>query len=105
MGVIGVLLLGSSPVVGYIIHPDSWGKGYATEALQGLLAAWWALPLEEKDAGDGDGLMADGDAIFAETEKENAGSGRVLMKCGFQAIDEFFDDGVLVVLWKLERSA
>lgn len=106
IGVIGVLFQSDgNPAVGYIFHPDFWGKGYATESLRGLLDAWWALPLEETDAGDAGGPKADGDVLFAETEKENSGSLRVLDKCGFRAVDEFDDEGVQVVVLKLTRPS
>lgn len=106
IGVIGVLFQGDeNPVVGYIIHPDFWGKGYATESLRGLLDAWWALPLERIDAGSGFGPKTDGNVLFAETEKDNARSLRVLDKCGFRAVDEFDDDGVQIVVLKLARPA
>lgn len=105
IGVVGVLFMGSNPVVGYIINPDSWGKGYATEALRGVLDAWWALPLQDEDAGIADGPKADGDVLFAETEKDNAGSLRVLAKCGFCIVDEFDDEGVPVVVLKLSRPS
>ncbi|KAK2752681.1 hypothetical protein FQN54_008059 [Arachnomyces sp. PD_36] len=105
IGVIGVLFMGSNPVVGYIIHPDSWGKGYATEALGALLDAWWALPVGETEAEAADGPKADPDVLFAETEKNNTGSLRVLEKCGFHIVDEFDDEGVPVVVLKLARPS
>ena len=55
--------------IGYNINRGFWGRGYATEAVRGLLD--WAL--KELD-------VHDFTAFYA---KENAASGRVLEKCGF----------------------
>jgi len=33
--------------VGWHLHPDSWGNGYATEAAQGALAMAWSAGLQE----------------------------------------------------------
>ena len=32
------------PEIGYKFRREVWGRGYATEFLAALLAAWWALP-------------------------------------------------------------
>ena len=38
---------GGDVEVGWHLHPDSWGHGYATEAAQGALAKAWSDGLEE----------------------------------------------------------
>ncbi|RHZ70174.1 hypothetical protein CDV55_105028 [Aspergillus turcosus] len=40
IGYVGINQVYPSPEIGYSIHPDYWGKGYATEALDGLLKTW-----------------------------------------------------------------
>lgn len=51
------------------------------------------------------GAETDGEALFAETERDNVGSLRVLDKCGFRVVDEFDDDGVPIVVLKLRRPS
>ncbi|KAK2768904.1 hypothetical protein FQN53_006251, partial [Emmonsiellopsis sp. PD_33] len=34
-------------MMGYTIHPDEWGKGYATEFAPALVKAWFSLPWRE----------------------------------------------------------
>ena len=38
---------GGDVEVGWHLHPDSWGQGYATEAAQGALAKAWSDGLAE----------------------------------------------------------
>lgn len=57
------------PAIGYILHPDMWGRGLATEALAAVIAHVFAthrLP-----------------AIEADVDPRNHGSLRVLGKLGF----------------------
>ncbi|KAI0817319.1 acetyltransferase domain-containing protein [Xylaria sp. FL0064] len=37
------------PEVGYKLAPAHWGRGYATEAMRAVLAAWWGLPRGEEE--------------------------------------------------------
>jgi hypothetical protein len=53
--------------IGWHLHPDSWGRGLATEAAQPLLARGFAHGLEE---------------IWAVTDPENRRSARVCEKLG-----------------------
>lgn len=55
--------------VGYWIEPDSWGRGYASEALSGLLSL----------AG-----LAGHRRIVSRHAADNPASGRVLRKAGFR---------------------
>lgn len=57
-------------LVGYWIARSHWGRGVATRALSSLLA-------EERER-----------PLFACAAKDNAGSLRVLAKCGFRVVDE-----------------
>ena len=68
--VIGKAGLYRFPEIGFILHPDAWGKGYAREALQPVLARAFAvhqLPCVE-----------------ADVDPRNAASLRLLTGLGFQ---------------------
>lgn len=59
---------------GYVISKDYWGKGYATEAIQGVLSyAFYILHL---------------DAVTCSHFSGNESSKSVLEKCGFKFISE-----------------
>ena len=62
----------NAPRLGYFFHPDSWGKGYATEALAAALAHAFEV------------LMWD--VIEADTFDDNPASSHLLRKAGFTAI-------------------
>lgn len=93
VGVIGTktdCFLQDSIEIGYGILPDSWGKGYATRALQ-LLCSWlFSLPNIK--------------LITAETSQSNAASQRVLEKCRFIKTDtgQSEEDGTLF-LWSKNK--
>lgn len=72
---------GAEVEVGYGLVREAWGWGFATEALQGLLA--------ELDAGV---------AVRASIRPENAASLRVVAKCGFTQLRGTTDDGELVMV-------
>lgn len=59
------------PEIGYILHPDHWGRGYATEALRTVIprafARWPAL-----------------DRLTAGFDPRNDASRRVLRRLGFR---------------------
>jgi RimJ/RimL family protein N-acetyltransferase len=90
--------------VGYLLEESYWGKGYATEALEGFLQEWWGLQrqvLTIEVAQDGrDGVLRGGKeesgelfekrgVLKALCEAENLSSLRVLQKCGFDRIRTF----------------
>jgi RimJ/RimL family protein N-acetyltransferase len=56
--------------LGYILHPDHWGKGLAQEALEAILEAAWALHPELTE-------------ITAEIDPRNESSARLLTRLGF----------------------
>ena len=58
--------------LGYLIHPDHWGRGYATEALGACIRALFDMGYQRVAAG-----------YF----EENIASGRVMEKSGMHRID------------------
>ncbi|WP_336205339.1 GNAT family N-acetyltransferase [Nonomuraea sp. LPB2021202275-12-8] len=66
------------PELGYRLHKRAWGKGYATEG---------SLALVDKAFGE---LGAR--RVFARTMTVNAGSRRVMEKCGLRYVRTFFED-------------
>jgi RimJ/RimL family protein N-acetyltransferase len=57
------------PEIGYILHPDHWGQGLATEALTGVIAHIFSTrPIA---------------AIQADVDPRNTGSLRLLARLGF----------------------
>lgn len=71
-------------LVGSWIDKEHWGKGVATEALSLFLRLVAARPL------------------YARVAKHNAGSVRVLEKCGFVAVaEEAGEDGVEEIVMRL----
>lgn len=65
---------GASPMLGYWVHRDTWGLGYATEAARGLLTyAREALGIQ---------------CVMSITDPDNRPSQRVLTKLGFACLGE-----------------
>ena len=62
------------PEIGYILHPDAWGKGLATEALSAIIAHGF----EARNL----------DVIKADVDPRNHASLRLLQKLGFEAGSE-----------------
>lgn len=63
--------------VGYVIHPDYWGHGYASEVLRAMYGELRRMGYKRVRAG------------FFE---ENPASRRVMEKCGMHLIDETDED-------------
>jgi len=94
VGVIGSRF-SEPPECGYMFRTDMWGKGYATEALRAWLEVYWALPRKDVtvEGKDGAEYGTEAESLLAETELGNAGSRRVLVKCGFTELRTWEDDG------------
>ncbi|MFI5616505.1 GNAT family N-acetyltransferase [Streptomyces sp. NPDC051567] len=58
--------------VGYVLREDTWGNGYATEAVRRLVAFAFSL--------------TGTDRLTARHLTENTASGRVLLKSGFECV-------------------
>ncbi|KAJ5920721.1 hypothetical protein N7454_009254 [Penicillium verhagenii] len=88
IGAVGINSLVPVPSIGYSIHPDFWGKGFVSEAVAGVVDAWWDL--ERKDAGVRvlGGAQLEMEKLFAACNKANVGSVKVLLKNGFEIYEE-----------------
>lgn len=104
VGSIGMNVVHPLPNAGYGIHYDYWGKGYATEALRGLLKAWWALPREGNESTNEDGECAlKREKVLAGAAKANGASVRVLEKCGFKVYREHeYENGDVLCFFAIE---
>ncbi|MEV0271069.1 GNAT family N-acetyltransferase [Hamadaea sp. NPDC050747] len=74
VGSIGLTLEGSSAEIGYVIHPDYWGRGVATRAAIEMVR----LGFDEL------GLTR----IYAQFSRENPASVRVVEKVGLHQVDD-----------------
>lgn len=72
--------------VGYGLVREAWGWGFATEALQALVAE-----------------LEPGIAVRASIQPENKASLRVVAKCGFTQLRGATDDGELVMVRPAQR--
>ncbi|KAJ5183692.1 hypothetical protein N7492_001308 [Penicillium capsulatum] len=86
VGTVGINALIPAPSIGYGLHPDLWGSGYASEAVAAVVGAWWKLPRVES-------VSAEPEKLFAACDKRNLRSMRVLQKCGFVIYEEKVLDG------------
>ena len=84
--VIGLVGAIRTPEVGYMFHPDSWGKGYATEAMVAYMPLLW----EHVDPATAPEWRRY-DYSEAFTDAENATSRKLLEKLGF-------------TLWEIRRQ-
>jgi ribosomal-protein-alanine N-acetyltransferase len=77
--------------VGYRLHPDYWGKGYATESGKAALKYGFEV-LNAKE-------------IIGTCHEENIASRRALEKCGLRFIEKFMYDSKLPCDWlKITKS-
>ena len=76
--VIGTVLVrcgqDQTPFIGYALHPDFWGQGYASEAAKALIDTVF--------------LLTDAEHMAATVRADNAASRHVLAKLGFVATGE-----------------
>ena len=57
------------PEIGFILHPDHWGRGYVAEAMQAIIPELFT--------------MSDVPALIADVDPQNTASLKVLEKLGF----------------------
>ncbi|KAJ4046788.1 hypothetical protein NW756_005411 [Fusarium oxysporum] len=91
-GVYGVDARTRWPSLGYYVRCEYWGRGYASEAMAAVVAAWWRLPRSpgvemELDPSSVGRAVAAGEEVperlFAFIASTNAGSIGVMRKLGF----------------------
>lgn len=75
--IIGILGSFHWPNIGYLIHEDHAGRGYATEALQAFIPKYFERVPSPTDGRPGF------DYIDGHTLDDNFASQRILQKCGF----------------------
>lgn len=76
---------GNEAELGYTLHPDHWGHGYATEAARALLDFGFAqLPV---------------DRITATCRPENVASAGVLLKLGMEQVGHLRNDRLIRGTW------
>lgn len=76
--------------MGYSLRKQDWGKGYATE----IVTKGIDYVFDSKRY----------DTIYAFTHLQNAGSKKVLVKCGFTQLDNVIEDGKPSTLFLLKRT-
>jgi RimJ/RimL family protein N-acetyltransferase len=86
------------PEVGYSFKQTAWGKGYATEFLNGFLENYWSLPRTETelevdprsvDVEAGSSTPTIGERLTALADVKNVGSVKVLEKTKFSKFSEW----------------
>ena len=102
IGAVGVNSLIPSPSLGFGIHPDFWGRGYVSEAVAGVVKAWWQLA--RKDPNDSES-NSESEKLFAACNKANVGSVKVLKKNRFEIYEELHLEGDTVALFQLEKPS
>lgn len=75
--------------LGYLLLPEFWGRGYATELVLGGVQYFFS----ETDHGE----------IFAVIERENQGSRRVLEKTGFRYFDRYPEGAKTLWRYRMTR--
>ncbi|KAL4944449.1 GNAT domain-containing protein [Aspergillus oleicola] len=101
--------------IGYMFVPRAWGRGYASEAVKGVVR-WWFSFLQSRGQSGSQGSKGEGqegnkvkdkDGVYAIVAKGNPASLRVMEKCGFKKINEGFDNdgsGIEIVEFRIGRE-
>ncbi|KAL2823820.1 GNAT domain-containing protein [Aspergillus cavernicola] len=92
LGSVGVNSLDPAPSLGYALHPDYWGRGFASEAAGAVVRAWWGLPRINEGVGLGLGLglreeEGGEEKLYAASNCRNVGSVKVLERVGFEVYE------------------
>lgn len=81
-----------------MFRSEVWGNGFASEAMEHWLQAWWKLPRKEVDINPDDADEVDSTTVVPEVLKAdvvvtNHASKRILERCGFVPVrEEMVDD-------------
>ncbi|KAJ5644036.1 GNAT domain-containing protein [Penicillium longicatenatum] len=111
IGVCGLTGLDSLPIsplpsFGYMFLPNTWGKGYATEAAVGFQREWKRLiDLGHQTHSIPLGSRQDLYSIRAVTLATNIPSANVLRKCGWRTYEAIEENGEKLLRWVLDTSA
>ncbi|KAJ5148953.1 N-acetyltransferase GNAT family [Penicillium atrosanguineum] len=97
IGYLSINVVVPCPEIGYSLLPETWGKGYATEALRLMLSVWWGLP--RRTWGDEE----EEERLYAISQRGNLGSCAVLRKCGFVVDREVDFEGDELYVWSVRR--
>ncbi|KAL4915534.1 GNAT domain-containing protein [Aspergillus aurantiobrunneus] len=93
--------------LGYMFVPAVWGRGYASEAVRGILG-WWFGYLRDTTKEGEEGGVVDTDGVYAIVSKANGASLRVMEKAGFrvnsEGVDETGSEAEEVVEFRISRS-
>ena len=74
-----------SPEIGYVLAAEHWGKGYATEAVTGLVKHLFET--ESRGMEQHEEVRIKRKELHAYAAINNVGSQRVLLKNGFHPLD------------------
>lgn len=99
IGAAGVNSLAPAPSIGYTLHPDFWGNGYATEAVTAIVDQWCKLPRRNPQGLE---LALPKERLFAACNKVNVGSVKVLQRSGFVMYDELALEEEVAALFEFE---
>ena len=113
-------------MIGYILHPEQWNKGYGTAAVQRFLDEYWSESREaprsqafaSRDARQTEQEMTEQEInneimeirhVVGEVMYENVGSMRVMEKCGGRTIGSAdvrlrrFEELKSHAIWRLDK--
>ncbi|EEH44841.1 uncharacterized protein PADG_01130 [Paracoccidioides brasiliensis Pb18] len=92
--------------LGYLLHPDFWGKGFTTEAVRAAINFWWdyVSVVPGNSADDTNGLSKSDTVLRAVTDTLNLASHRVLEKCGFKRTAATADEKGPDLTWELHKN-
>jgi ribosomal-protein-alanine N-acetyltransferase len=78
------------PEIGYILHPSTWGRGYATEALSAVAAHIFARHSIPEIIADVDPRNAASLALLAKIGFEETGRAEHTMQIGGEWVDSVY---------------
>ncbi|EEH35628.1 hypothetical protein PAAG_06675 [Paracoccidioides lutzii Pb01] len=91
--------------LGYLLHPDFWGKGFMTEAVRAAINFWWDyVSVVPENSADKNGLSKNDTVLRAVTDMLNLPSNRVLEKCGFKKTAAMADKKGPDFTWELQKN-
>ena len=93
----------TAPEIGYAFNPELWGRGYATEAIKGLVDKYWEVFPQGHPSLEGE----EREYLVGYTARSNLASQAALKKNGFSFWKEIeespsLDGGekVMLMVWR-----